>query len=297
MIAAASSLEEAVRGLYGGDCRIESRRSVGGGDINAAAVLELTGGHRIFLKENRSDLAPMFAAEAVGLEALAKVGRRSGAPPVPAPLAWGTDGRWSFLLLEEVRSGRLKSGEAFGRALAALHREGRSGSCGFEGDNWIGSTPQPNGRMDDWRAFFAERRLGFQWRLARKRGYGDAAAERAMDSLLRKLPDLLPDVDDGRPSLIHGDLWGGNWMAGADGRAWLIDPAAYYGHREADLAMTELFGGFPAGFRDGYSEAWPLEPGYPERRDIYNLYHVLNHVNLFGGGYWSGAASTLSRYA
>ncbi len=295
-MAAASSLIQAVRTLYGDECRIESRRSVGGGDINAAFLLSLSGGRCVFLKENRADLVSMFAAEAAGLTALAEVAGRSGAPPVPEPLAWGTDGGHAFLLMEQVLTGRLKSAEAFGRSLAALHREGRSDSCGFDGDNRIGSTLQPNGRMRNWHEFFAERRLGFQWRLVRKKGFGDGKSERAMEKLLRLLPSLLPDVDEGGASLLHGDLWSGNWMAGADGRGRLIDPAVYYGHREADLAMTELFGGFPSGFHTGYREAWPLEPGFGERRDVYNLYHVLNHVNLFGGGYWGGVISTLSRF-
>ena len=297
MLEHAASPDDAVRQIYGPDTAIESRRSVGGGDINRAALLTLPGGRSVFLKENRPNLAGMFAAEAAGLEALAEVGGRSGAPPVPRPLAWGADSGCSFLMMEVLDTGGGTDGAAFGRALAELHREGRSRSCGFESDNWIGSTPQPNQQTASWHDFFAGHRLMYQWELARSRGYGSGTTERQIQSLCRRLPELIPDVDSGRPSLLHGDLWGGNWMAGADGRAWLIDPAVYYGHREADLAMTRLFGGFPPGFHRGYEEAWPLEGAFDERVDIYNLYHLLNHLNLFGSSYWGGVARILGRYA
>lgn len=297
MISDSVSLNEALCSLFGSDCGIVSRKSVSGGDINAAYLLILSGGQRVFLKENRASLVDMFSAEADGLEALAEVADRSGAPSVPAPLAWGVDGTRAFLLMEEIRTGHLADGGSFGRALASLHREGREALCGFTGDNWIGSTPQPNKQTGSWHKFFAEHRLLHQWYLARRHGYGDSAAELQMEALCRRLPDLLPDVDNGRPSLIHGDLWGGNWIAGSDGYAWLIDPAVYYGHREADMAMTRLFGGFPSGFHRAYHEAWPLEGGFEERADLYNLYHLLNHLNLFGSSYWGGVLHTLSIYS
>ncbi len=291
----AASLTEAIESVVGSGCRIENKLNVSGGDINAASIITLTGGRRLFLKENSAALVPMFAAEAVGLVTLASSGLRT--PPVPEPLAWGVDGSGSFLLMEAVEPGRLVSGEAFGASLTELHRSERSDTCGFDSDNWIGSTSQMNSRLESWHEFFAERRLGYQWRLARKNGYGDSGTDREMESILRRLPELLPDLDDGRSSLLHGDLWGGNWMAGADGRVRLIDPAVYYGHREADIAMTELFGGFPAGFREGYGNAWPMEPGFSDRRDLYNLYHLLNHLNLFGSSYWGGVRNTLLSYS
>lgn len=297
MLDNAASPADAVRQIYGSGTSIESRRSVSGGDINQAALLTLSGGTKVFLKENRPALAPMFAAEAAGLDALAEVGSRSGAPPVPRPLAWGSGEQSSFLMMEAVEASRPTDGAAFGRALAELHREGRSGKCGFDSDNWIGSTPQRNTPTPSWYDFFAEHRLLFQWELARSGGYGSGAADRQMQSLCSRLPELIPDVDGGNPSLLHGDLWGGNWMAGADGRAWLIDPAVYYGHREADLAMTRLFGGFPTGFHRGYQESWPLDTGFDDRVDIYNLYHLLNHLNLFGSSYWGGAARILGKYS
>ena len=297
MISDASSLDSALQDLFGPGIQLESRKAVAGGDINAAFLITLSNGEKRFLKENRSSLVGMFAAEASGLDALAEVASRSAAPPVPRPLAWGLDGNRSFLLMETVATGRGGDGEAFGRALAALHREGRSDNCGFSGDNWIGSTPQPNPEIPSWHEFFAEYRLMHQWQLARRQGYGNDSAEKEMESLCRRLPDLIPPPDGNRPSLLHGDLWGGNWMSGADGRAWLIDPAVYYGHREADLAMTRLFGGFPAGFHRSYNEEWPLESGFDQRVDLYNLYHLLNHLNLFGSSYWGGVSHTLSRYS
>ncbi len=295
MLENADSLESALEKLDGAGSYVEKRQSVSGGDINRAFLITLNSGDVLFLKENRGDLLQMFSSESAGLLALGSVG--GGAPPVPRPLAWGRDGENSFILMDVVKPGSLDSGEKFGASLAQLHRNGRSDLCGFQGENRIGSTPQKNRQMRSWHDFFGEQRLQFQWELAREKGYGDSSDERAMASLLRRLRDILPEPDEGRPCLLHGDLWGGNWMAGEDGRGWLIDPAAYYGHREADIAMTELFGGFPRGFRMGYENIWPLEPGFSERRDLYNLYHLLNHLNLFGSSYLGGVTSTLTKYA
>ncbi len=288
--------EEAVKQLYGSRCSIIRRRSVSGGDICRASMLTLQDGRELFLKEHRADLVSMFAAEAAGLEALAEVSSKSRAPSVPRPLAWGENGGDSFLLMEAVVSGRLKDGRNFGNSLAALHRNGRSETCGFEIDNWIGATPQKNRKNESWHDFFAENRLMYQWSLARQKGYGDSRSEKQIQLLCARLPDILPNLDAGGASLLHGDLWGGNWMAGSDGRAWLIDPAVYYGHREADLAMTRLFGGFPTGFYRGYEEAWPLENGFEQRLEYYNLYHLLNHLNLFGASYWGEVRRILSRF-
>ncbi len=199
--------------------------------------------------------------------------------------------------MEEIPSGRLHSAAAFGRSLAALHRNGRSDSCGFDSNNWIGSTVQPNDRCTSWVEFFASRRLAYQWELAAQGGFTDSKSDKSMDTLLGNLKNIMPEPDAGGAHLLHGDLWGGNWMAGADGRAYLIDPAVYYGHREADLAMTELFGGFPPGFRAAYLESWPLEPGFNERIPLYNLYHLLNHLNLFGASYWTSVRSILERFS
>jgi len=293
MIENAISIADAIAKISGTELSIKHRRHVSGGDINEAAIITLSDDSQMFLKENRADLVLMFAAEAKGLMALGQ----AGIPPVPQPLGWGRDGRRSFLLLEVVESGRLESAEDFGLALAHLHRHLRNEKCGFSGDNWIGSTSQINTPMSSWFEFFAECRLGYQWRLARMNGYGDKALTKAMESLQSRLIHLLPDLDGGMASLLHGDLWGGNWMAGADGQAYLIDPAVYYGHREADLAMTRLFGGFPGGFYQSYVEAWPIEAGFSERIPLYNLYHLLNHLNLFGTSYMGRVRDILFRYA
>jgi len=293
MIENASSLVDAVTEFSRRDVTIRHRRRVSGGDINETAIITLSDESQMFLKENRADLVMMFAAEAEGLLALGQ----AGIPPVPQPLGWGRDGSKSFLLLEVVESGRLKSAENFGSALAHLHRHLRNEKCGFPKDNWIGSTPQVNTPMLSWFEFFAECRLGYQWRLAHVNGYGNKALTRAMESLQSRLSQLLPDLDGGMASLLHGDLWDGNWMAGADGQAYLIDPAVYYGHREADLAMTRLFGGFPEGFYRSYHEAWPIESGFSERVPLYNLYHLLNHLNLFGASYMGRVREILLRYS
>ncbi len=151
--------------------------------------------------------------------------------------------------------------------------------------------------MNDWHAFFGERRLGFQIELARRGGRADAALERGVHRVIDRLDELIPDLDDGGASVLHGDLWGGNYLVSSDGEPVLIDPAVYYGHREADLAMTELFGGFQAPFYRAYKSEWPLVPGYEARRDVYNLYHLLNHLNLFGSSYAGSCAAIVRRFA
>jgi len=294
MIENSSSLIKAIESINGPGCRIRDRRRVSGGDINRCFKITLSSGREFFLKENRSSLVHMFAAESVGLLELANAAEGVEGISVPKPLAWGLDGDRSFLLMEYIKQGRLGSGASFGASLAELHRGARSNSCGFEQDNWIGSTQQLNTLTVSWHTFYAEHRLGFQWNLARENGYGNLAADRAMERIQSNISNILPAPD--KPSLLHGDLWGGNWMAGVEGYAWLIDPAVYYGHREADIAMTELFGGFPSGFRDAYQGTWPLEPGFEERRNLYNLYHLLNHLNLFGSSYWPGVMSSISQY-
>ncbi|MFN8457131.1 MAG: fructosamine kinase family protein [Anaerolineae bacterium] len=180
-----------------------------------------------------------------------------------------------------------------GNRSAALHRV-FGPSFGLEQDNFIGANPQSNLPNDNWLAFFREQRLAFQMELARRNGYLTPQRARWLEKLLARLGDWLPAQPPA--SLLHGDLWGGNWLTLASGEPALIDPAVYYGHREADLAFTELFGGFPATFYTAYQSAWPLEAGYEERKHLYNLYHLLNHLNLFGEGYGSSVDSILRRY-
>lgn len=257
--------------------RAVSTREAGGGCIHRALVLEGDGG-RWFVKLNAADTLPMFEAEQDGLSALAA----TGAFRVPQPLCcWVADGQ-AYLALEYLpldpvteRSGAI----ACGHALAALHR--MTGTrYGWRRDNFIGATPQANAESDSWARFFADARLRPQ--LARAAAHGPALRKKG-ESLAEKLPAFFLDY---RPpaSLLHGDLWHGN-AAMCSGAPAIFDPAVYYGDREADLAMTELFGGFPEAFYAAYREAWPLSEGYESRKTLYNLYHVLNHLNLFGTGY------------
>jgi protein-ribulosamine 3-kinase len=287
------SVQAALRELFGpvaGSVRLAE--PAGGGCISRAAVLELADGRKVFCKEHAADPPGLFAAEADGLRAL----RAAGGPFAPEALAVIEGSGRQFILIEYIRTGRPGRGffERLGRELAGLHGRPGGTRSGFPRDNHIGATPQPNAWTDGWVAFFRENRLGWQLRLARSDGSLDPATLGRAERLLERLERLLPEPD--RLSLLHGDLWGGNVLAAADGRPALIDPAVYYGHREADLAMTELFGGFPADFYGSYREVQPLDPGYPERRDLYNLYHILNHCHLFGGAYAAQASSIIRRH-
>jgi fructosamine-3-kinase len=274
-------------------------KRLGGGCIADAAVAVFADGSQVFVKRAAA-LPGMFEAEAEGLKALAA----ARVIRVPAVLASSADA----LVLELIESAPRKPGfaEDFGRRFAALHRL-RGATCGFPHDNFIGATPQPNRPLrasweaaapDDgtgWPEFFLERRLRFQARLAEQRGDGGELA-RLLDRAETRISELLGATVE-PPSLLHGDLWGGNYIVDERGEACLIDPAVYYGHREADLAMTRLFGGFEGAFYAAYDEALPLAAGHAERLPIYQLYHVLNHFNLFGGGYFEQARRMLRRYA
>ncbi|ROR34300.1 fructosamine kinase family protein [Inmirania thermothiophila] len=282
-------VEAAIAAAAGRPFRIGRRREVGGGCIHRAAVVEGEGG-RWFVKRNRAAALPQFEAEADGLAALAA----AGALRVPRPLTWGEACGEAYLVMEYLPLGRAgpQAEEALGRGLAALHRCAGE-AFGWHRDNFIGATPQPNPRERRWAVFFREQRIAHQLRLARERGAPGGLLRRG-EALLAAIPALLAGHDP-VPSLIHGDLWGGNWAADEDGRPVIFDPAVYHGDREADLAMTELFGGFGPRFHAAYREAWPLDAGYGVRRTLYNLYHVLNHFNLFGGGYAAQAEAMMER--
>ncbi len=258
-----------------------------GGDINRAFRLD-AGGERFFVKLNRAEREAMFDAEQAGLEAL----RTSATIRVPEAILVGRDGAQSFIVMEYIELGGRPAPERFAADLAALH-----GCCaeryGFAGDNTIGSTPQPNAWRDDWLAFWREQRLGHQLELGARRGFDArllAAGARLQACLERFFVDYRP-----RPALLHGDLWSGNQGADAAGNPVIFDPACYYGDHEADLAMMELFGHPGERFFAAYREIRPIDPGYARRRDLYNLYHVLNHANLFGGGYAAQASQMIDR--
>ncbi|MFW5843014.1 MAG: fructosamine kinase family protein [Spirochaetota bacterium] len=292
MIESAAGLHDAVERLYGSGVSVDRRKTIAGGCINRAGLLELSNGERLFLKEHGRDPTGMMAAEAMGLAALEAVGQIR----VPQPLAHWEDEENQYLLLEYLSEGSRKPRfwEEFGTAMAALHRGSPPGPFGFEVDNFIGATPQKNGWCESWITFFGERRLLFQIGLAEKRGLADSDMSRGVRKIVDRLESLL--VEPEKRALLHGDLWSGNYMVGPGGDAVIIDPAAYFGHPEADLAMTELFGRFGSPFYEAYREAGGLDPGYQERRDLYNLYHMMNHLNLFGGGYAGSVRSIIRKY-
>lgn len=283
------AIAQAIETATGAPFAPRAARDLGGGCINRTQILE-DGRRRFFVKIHDADRLPMFEAEAAGLAELA----RPAALRVPRPVTQGTAAGHSFLVLEfvDLSGGSARSARLLGEALARLHRETRP-AFGWDRDNTIGATPQPNGWMEDWVAFWRERRLGFQLALARRNGLPVRACTR-VERLLDCLPAFFADYRP-VPALLHGDLWGGNWGADEKGQPVIFDPAVYYGDREADLAMTELFGGFPADFYAAYRAAWPLDPGYGTRKVLYNLYHVLNHFNLFGGGYGAQAERMTER--
>jgi len=289
------AVAKAVPGLEGE--RIASVRQARGGDIGESYCVE-TEKRRLFVKLRTDMPADLFRREAEGLKLL----RRAEALAVPEPLYAGEipgrEGSGGMLALEWIETGpaRPETIEALGAGLAAQHRRmSPDGRYGLHMDNYIGLLPQANGPRDSWIDFYRDRRLLPLAKLAESRGLLPKGRRDALYRLMERLGAWLPD----RPaaSLLHGDLWGGNWLAGADGRPWLIDPAVYYGDRECDLAFSELFGGFPARFYAAYREAYPLDGGYEERKPIYQLYHLLVHLILFGEAYGPGVDRVLRRYA
>ncbi|EMR03581.1 fructosamine kinase family protein [Cesiribacter andamanensis] len=268
---------------------IDDMQVKGGGCINQTVYLK-AGTGKYFLKWNEGADEGLFAAEARGLALL----KAAAALPVPEVLGQDTAVGKPYLLLEylDSRPPRTDYWSALGRGLAALHGHSQD-LWGLDHANFIGRLPQSNNPMDAWVDFFIERRLEPQLGLAFYQQQIDRAFMTHFRTLYPRLRELL--VAD-RPALLHGDLWSGNVMPGPDGRAWIFDPAVYYGHREAELAFTTLFGGFEEGFYAAYTEARPLEPGYQERYDLYNLYPLLVHVNLFGASYLSGVQRILRRF-
>jgi len=245
------------------------------------------GGRRYFAKTNARSELDNFAAEADGLAALSAAGAR-----VPVPLCQGQAGEQAFLVLEHLELRGNGDYAALGRSLAKVHSI-RGESFGWRRDNYIGRTRQLNRCSPSWSGFWCEARLGPQLDLARKNGFRGSLLKKG-EQLAEAVPGLLSEHAPAA-SLLHGDLWSGNAGFLADGTPVLFDPAVYWGDREADLAMTELFGGFPQDFYSAYAEAAPLDRGYAVRKTLYNLYHVLNHANLFGGGYAAQAERMIER--
>jgi fructosamine-3-kinase len=297
-----------------------SATSVSGGSINEAFRLEGTNGECYFLKLNDAQHYSMFEAEAAGLDAITA----TNTVRVPQPIAHGIADQQSYLILEYLELHSRGDARLLGEQLAAMHRftsdraqvilqpaeEVNSGhsrpgcfatpchgrkakTFGFAQDNFIGTTSQSNTWTEDWVTFWREQRLGFQLQLAAEKG-NDGELQSLGEKLLVALPAFFCGYAP-QPSLLHGDLWSGNHAYLAKGSPVIFDPAAYYGDRESDLAMTELFGGFHADFYTAYRASWPLDTGYAARRDLYNLYHILNHANIFGGGYVRQAGQMMQK--
>lgn len=285
-----AALSTAIGNDTGLPARVDAVGEIGGGSISRALLVE-SGGNRYFVKVNDVTLTAMFAAEADGLSALAAC----PALRVPRVVGHGASDRHAFLVLEHLPLQTLRErahGIAAGHALAALHRI-RGSHFGWRRDNFIGSTPQHNAEHRAWPFFFARRRLLPQLELARRDAQHKrlvADGERLAETLAALFVDHRPE-----PSLLHGDLWHGNAAIDDAGLLALFDPAVYFGDRETDLAMSELFGGFPDSFYAAYREAWPLADGFAQRKMLYNLYHVLNHLNLFGSGYLHQAERMVAR--
>jgi fructosamine-3-kinase len=286
-------LEAALGAALG--AKLTAARPLGGGDINDAYEIRLADGRRLFAKTNARSPRGMFAAEARGLGWLGE----AGALRVPTVVAAAEPGDGpQFLVLELIGSGAPARDfdERLGRGLAALHRFGAPG-FGLDHDNFVGRLPQSNatvdGDVDGWAEFYRVRRLEAQLRRAADGGLASARMRSGFDRLFAALPDLVGPAEP--PARLHGDLWGGNLLCDDAGAPVLIDPAVYGGHREIDLAMMRLFGGFGARVFSAYAEAWPLADGHAERVALYQLYPLMVHVNLFGGGYVGSVEASLDR--
>ncbi|MFT3757419.1 fructosamine kinase family protein [Thauera sp.] len=273
------TVEAAIRQRVGNRFSIRSAQAAGTG---SNAKMLITGdSERFFVKFTSADRLQMFEAEIDGLLALAA----AGSFRTPAPIASGCSDTHAFLVLEQLELHPLQSaedGECFADALIALHRT-NGPHFGWRRDNFIGPTPQPNVFADNWALFYTEYRLRPQFALARDKGFCGELQKQG-ERLFDRVPALFLDYRP-RESLLHGDLWHGNAAMLADGTPTIYDPAVHYGDRESDLAMSELFGGFPGSFYARYRAGWPLDEGYETRKQLYSLYHMLNHLNLFGKGY------------
>ncbi|MCA1751690.1 MAG: fructosamine kinase family protein [Cryomorphaceae bacterium] len=285
-----SELSDALQKHIGSPAPISSVQSVGGGSINDAYRIA-AGGQLFFVKVNAANRYPqMLAKEAKGLRFIAENSHFK----VPKVFEVGRTGDLQFIAMEFIQSTAEAPDywEQFGAELARMHRYSAD-HFGLDYDNYMGSMVQLNKRSEKWADFFVEQRLLPQIKAARDAGKADQAMVRGFDLLFSRAENLFP-VEP--PAAVHGDLWSGNFMTGADGHATIFDPAVYFGHREVDIAMTRLFGGFDSGFYRGYLAEYPLESGWEERVDIANLYPLMVHVNLFGGGYAAQVKSVLARF-
>lgn len=269
--------------------KLLSAQALAGGDINASYRLQADN-QSVFVKLNRPERQTMFEAEAAGLQALAQ----SQSIRVPRFIACGQTSEHAFLVLEYIALNTLnsRSEQWLGQQLAQLHRQ-KQDSFGWHCDNTIGSTLQINNPSYNWISFWQEQRLEYQLMLAASHGY-DGRLQSLGKRLCASLKPFFSDYQP-QPALVHGDLWGGNVAADEQGHPVIYDPACYFGDRETDVAMTELFGGFSPVFYQAYQTAYPLDPGYNRRKPLYNLYHILNHLNLFGQSYLHPAEAMIGK--
>lgn len=271
--------------------RIDSAIPVGGGCINEAVRIQTDSGE-YFVKFNLEKSFPgMFEAEAHGLSILDKANEIR----IPDVLHTGNADKYSFLLLEFISDGNPapKFWEKFGRSLAGLHRHS-SKLFGLDRDNYIGSLPQSNIQHESWTDFFVTERLEPMVKMGRDKSEISPQMVKQFESIYNKLPALVPPE---KPSLIHGDLWNGNFLVDSRGNPCLFDPAVHFGHRESDIAMTRLFGGFPALFYESYNSQFPMEKGWEQRMELLNLYPLMVHVNLFGGGYLNQVKQVILKFS
>ena len=275
--------------IFGQKVQIQYASPVAGGCINQTSVLKLSNGEQVFLKQNTRPPVDFFAVEAKGLKLLAQA---VGGPKIPQPLAWQD----SLLILEYIEQSTPGPDFSvhFARSLANLHKVSQV-NFGLDHNNYIGSNLQKNTPTRNGLDFFRNHRLQVQQELARKTGKLTLSIDKRLSKLCDQLENYV-NISGEIPALLHGDLWSGNHFANRDQMPCIFDPAIYFGLRETDLAMTELFGRLPQIFYDAYHEAFPLNPGYEERKDIYNLYHLLNHLNLFGDSYLAPVEKVVRRY-
>ncbi|MFU8859952.1 MAG: fructosamine kinase family protein [Cyclonatronaceae bacterium] len=273
--------------------RVNTASSESGGSINAAYRISLADSRIFFLKINKGSLYAMFEAEAKGLAVLSEACKDIRVPGVIG-LDTTDNGQYSWLLIDYVDSSRPGSGffSHFGRGLASLHRHSTP-RFGLDHDNYIGSLYQPNTPHETWSEFYTRERLMPQMKAAVDSGLLSPGLSRNFNNLYVRLHEIFPDEP---PALLHGDLWGGNYLCDHDGLPVIIDPAVYYGHREMEIAFTKLFGGYEHDFYTAYNEAWPLGKGHEQRVDICNLYPLLVHTNLFGSSYAGRVVSIIKRF-
>ncbi len=280
-----SSVAEAISERTGTSFVPAESSAIGGGCISQANRMTDKDGRNFFVKQNGVDFHDFFEAEAQALREI----EATSTVAVPEVIVFGLTGKSSFLALSFMEEGpdSPSSQAELGTQLARLHAIEQP-YFGWSRDNCIGATPQPNPRSDDWVSFYADHRLAHQFDLARNKGQSFAGSSRLLENLHAFFADYSP-----RPALLHGDLWGGNASCDKQGAPFVYDPASYYGDRETDIAFTHMFGGFSHAFYEAYDRVYPLDPGFKTRKILYNLYHELNHFNLFGGGYASSAQSSI----